>query len=848
MKNIWLILFLILTCEVAFCQTIVPRANSSITVQDARFSAQYNLFVPRYADTTAANLSTNEGIDTLGAIIFTYDNMSLMVRKYDSGKKWSAIGGGGGAGTVTSVGITGSDFSISGSPVTTSGNISLTLATVNGNVGSFGSATQAGTFTVNGKGLITAAGNTTITPAVGSITGLGTGVATALGVNVGTAGSFVVNGGALGTPSSGVATNLTGTATALNIGGNAATATILQTARNIQGVSFNGSAAIDIINGTGFVKATGTTISYDNSTYVTGNIYTVDGTLSGTRTVELGGNELIVTESANNLLYITDGQSSLRSFNPTGSDNTAGSAFVTGATLATFGINAYFNGSAKYSEITALADVDSSIINYTSDKHVFVGDVVLFELAGNGAGVVAVDNNGLLSWSAAGGGNTIYTGDDDLAGNRIVGLAGNFLKANNGSDEWLTLDPDNGIAGIRASDATLGNYGSVRSGAFPTYADYSITADYNDNQTRVSIDADADTDLANLSHLARYTGGIEAKIELSATVASSSITSTADSQTFIAEGQSNGLISLGSSFIKAFNPQDDGNYSTLSVATTTTDAYANFAGSFNDGVKSFTIIGNANASSSSITSTADLHTITGAVSIVGVTTLTGNLLAIADNTYDIGDATNSFQDIFSRTLVLDGSTSGTVTLASDAVAKSFRATTLTGEGYVSTNSITVVQSASALSDVNTEQPAFGSAQDLFTLQGSTLYEFEVHMDITSGTNAHSVAFSIVMAGGASINWIKYTCITGAAAINTNTTAIRIIEVNQATATTLNASGANARQFHTIKGFISVNAAGTFVPSITFSAAPGATNEMNIGSYCKFTPVGVNSTATVGPVN
>ncbi len=46
----------------------------------------------------------------------------------------------------------------------------------------------------------------------------GTGVATALGVNVGTAGSFVVNGGALGTPLSGVATNLTGTAAGLTAG------------------------------------------------------------------------------------------------------------------------------------------------------------------------------------------------------------------------------------------------------------------------------------------------------------------------------------------------------------------------------------------------------------------------------------------------------------------------------------------------------------------------------------------------------------------------------------------------------------------------------------------------------
>lgn len=53
------------------------------------------------------------------------------------------------------------------------------------------------------------------------------------------------------------------------ISGNSGTATVLQTARLIQGVSFNGSSNIDIINGTGFVKATGTTISYDNSTYLT---------------------------------------------------------------------------------------------------------------------------------------------------------------------------------------------------------------------------------------------------------------------------------------------------------------------------------------------------------------------------------------------------------------------------------------------------------------------------------------------------------------------------------------------------------------------------------------------------
>lgn len=106
-----------------------------------------------------------------------------------------------------------------------------TLATVNSNVGSFGSATQSVAITVNAKGLITAASASTITPAIGSITGLGTGCATFLATpssanlrscltdEVGTGAAYFV-GGALGTPASATLTNATGLPLSTGVTGN----------------------------------------------------------------------------------------------------------------------------------------------------------------------------------------------------------------------------------------------------------------------------------------------------------------------------------------------------------------------------------------------------------------------------------------------------------------------------------------------------------------------------------------------------------------------------------------------------------------------------------------------------
>lgn len=159
--------------------------------------------------------------------------------------------------------------------------------------GGTGSATTTPILTWDAKGRILTASSVTVTPAVGSITGLGTGVATALATNVATAGAFITNGGTLGTPANGNAANLTGLPISTGITGlGTGVATALSVNVGTVG-SFivNGAAqTIPGLNVTGTFTANALTIPK-------GLLYNNGGFLGNLAT---GNNGLLVTDGSGN--------------------------------------------------------------------------------------------------------------------------------------------------------------------------------------------------------------------------------------------------------------------------------------------------------------------------------------------------------------------------------------------------------------------------------------------------------------------------------------------------------------------------------------------------------------------
>jgi len=150
-----------------------------------------------------------------------------------------------------------------------------------------------------------------------------------------------------------------------------------------------------------------------------------------------------------------------------------------------------------------------------------------------------------------------------------------------------------------------------------------------------------------------------------------------------------------------------------------------------------------------------------------------------------------------------------------------------------------LDSGKAGANVNTTQRVFGVG---ITLPASTVYAFDAMylFQKPGGTTSHT--FSLDFGGTATINNIQYQAfrnseagtltsdyITGTSTIFAQSAASFITGSSSSSATI-------TMQFF-LKGTVSINASGTFIPEYTLSAAPGGAYQTMTGSYFAIWPIG-----------
>lgn len=152
------------------------------------------------------------------------------------------------------------------------------------------------------------------------------------------------------------------------------------------------------------------------------------------------------------------------------------------------------------------------------------------------------------------------------------------------------------------------------------------------------------------------------------------------------------------------------------------------------------------------------------------------------------------------------------------------------------------------SNSSTAQPVFSAAQDTFTLEASTSYEFEAeyHISRSAGTTSHTV--SLLFGGTTTFTSIGYLAQVTNPSGN-SLAAVQQIWISAATATAITAANTSATEDIVVKlkGRMRINAAGTVIPQFKYDAAPGGAPTIKANSAFKIWRIGSDTVASSGRV-
>jgi hypothetical protein len=173
----------------------------------------------------------------------------------------------------------------------------------------------------------------------------------------------------------------------------------------------------------------------------------------------------------------------------------------------------------------------------------------------------------------------------------------------------------------------------------------------------------------------------------------------------------------------------------------------------------------------------------------------------------------------------------------------------TQRGLVSSAQYFRLDSGLVGANVSTAQSLFGVG---VTLSSSTVYAFEsvFAMSKTAGTTSHTT--SLGFGGTATINNIGYHLHNqfDSTAFTTVPYSGTVLNqwINSATNTTISGGSVSAGAYRVLymRGTVSINTGGTFIPQYTLSAAPGGAYTTQIGSYFLIYPIGASgSNVSIG---